>query len=395
VDIAASVRGTVQEAGLGGDEQQRAFGHERQRHDRGADVERADPPAAGEQLPQRGVQRLAALELHLVQEVAEQDAARGEGERRGHVEHRLPPVVDPRLAQDADAVAHRLDPGVGAAAERKRAQHDDAHSEPSELRDGAVRFGDGGGQQAAEIRGVAQHAVADECNVRGDEDQEDRRQHHHRFLDAAQVEQDEPRDHRVLGEQLDAVEARGHEGVDRVAAGRHGDRDGEHVVHHQRTARDHARRSAQQLGRDQVAASAGRKLLDDVAVGGGDEEHRADHRGDQVEREVAVRAELAKDFLGAVAREESPSDPSPTQAKNAMSARCWWMRGSNRFFGAPIRKPRSLEIAGVGMEPVDPVVPERAPWRRVNRNRASERRMNPSPGIKTASRPLVRRRLRR
>ena len=57
-----------------------------------------------------GVERLAGLVLHVGQQVAEQDAAGGEGERDRHVEHGALAGLGPRLAQDVGAVAHRLDP---------------------------------------------------------------------------------------------------------------------------------------------------------------------------------------------------------------------------------------------------------------------------------------------
>ena len=58
------------------------------------------------------------------EQVAEQDAARRERERRGHVEHRALAGLHARLAQDRDAVRDGLDAGVRAAAQRVGAQEE-------------------------------------------------------------------------------------------------------------------------------------------------------------------------------------------------------------------------------------------------------------------------------
>ena len=44
--------------------------------------------------------------------------------------------------------------------------------------------------------------------------------------------------------------------------------------------------------------------------------------------EMRVRAERAERFFRAVAEDDRPSAPSPTQARNAASAMCWRVAGS-------------------------------------------------------------------
>ena len=50
------------------------------------------------------------------------------------------------------------------------------------------------GRDRADLGDVLEDAVADEQGVRQDEDDEDRGQHRHRFLDAAKVDDDEEDD---------------------------------------------------------------------------------------------------------------------------------------------------------------------------------------------------------
>ena len=88
----------VDEAGLRGDEQQRRLGDQRRapRSQRPTGT----PPmlqAPAKALEQHGVHRLALDRRHAEEQVGEQDAAGGDGERDGHVDHRplagLPPAA--------------------------------------------------------------------------------------------------------------------------------------------------------------------------------------------------------------------------------------------------------------------------------------------------------------
>ena len=81
-----------------------------------------------------------------------------------------------------------------------------------------------------------------------------------------------------------------------------GDRDGDRqdVVDHQRAARDHADPRSEQMRGHHVAAASGRELLDDAAVGGGDDED-GDCRGDrQGDGQVGVLAERKECLLRTV-----------------------------------------------------------------------------------------------
>ncbi len=100
---------------------------------RRADVNAEELPVARQPLEHDGVERLAGLGLDVEQQVAEQNSAGDEGQRHGHVDHRALAGLGARLAQDRQAVADRLDPGVRAAAQavgakenHRQRQHPDA-----------------------------------------------------------------------------------------------------------------------------------------------------------------------------------------------------------------------------------------------------------------------------
>jgi hypothetical protein len=89
---------------------------------------------------------------------------------------------------------------------------------------------------------------------------------------------------------------------DRVAARGHRRGDGEDVVDEQRTAgHDTGAASEEARGHD-VAAAAVRKVLDDLAVRVADDEDRQSGGEGQPDGEVAVLAERAVGFVGAVRR---------------------------------------------------------------------------------------------
>ena len=93
---------------------------------------------------------------------------------------------------------------------------------------------------------------------------------------------------------------------DRVAARRDRHRDREHVVDEERAAADDAEARSEELGRDDVAAAAGREVLDDARVRVRDDEDGERGPGGEADGEgrvvAAVGDELAKRGLRAVRR---------------------------------------------------------------------------------------------
>ena len=75
------------------------------------------------------------------QHVAEENAARGEGEREGHEGHGSLRGAHTRLAQHDHAVGDRLDAGVGAAAEGVGAQQNQDQRQPAHRVPGAHQIG--------------------------------------------------------------------------------------------------------------------------------------------------------------------------------------------------------------------------------------------------------------
>jgi hypothetical protein len=205
------VRGPGDEPGLRGHEEERALREHGDPHDRGAEIELADPPAAADDLEQRRVQRLAALVVDVVQQVAEEDPARREGQRDRHHQHGALAGLGLGLAQDLGAVADRLDAGVGAAAERVGAQEDEREARPAERPEVVAGVPHGRLHHRAEVGRVAEDAPGDEHDVGDEEREEDRDEHADRFLDAAQVQRGEGDHDEHGGGQLESAPFRGQE----------------------------------------------------------------------------------------------------------------------------------------------------------------------------------------
>ena len=107
----------VEESRLGRDDQQGGFGKQDQNDQRGRES-RVRAEEAGENTGKKaGIERLAGLVFDLIQQIAEQDAARRESQRGGHVKHGLFAGFHARLTQDLQPVADCFDAGVSAAAE--------------------------------------------------------------------------------------------------------------------------------------------------------------------------------------------------------------------------------------------------------------------------------------
>ena len=147
---------------------------------------------------------------------------------------------------------------------------------------------------------MAEDRVADQQDVRGEEDEEDRREDLHRLLHAAQVERDQKHDRRDFRGQLPVRQRLREKAEDGVAAAgdRHGDR--QHVVDDQRAAGDEPHARPEELRGDDVAAAAARELLDDARVRRRQNQHRDRRRDRERQREVVVLAERAERLFGAV-----------------------------------------------------------------------------------------------
>src|SRR5262249_26124178 len=86
-----------------------------------------------------------------------------------------------------------------------------------------------------------------------------------------------------------------------IAGGGDGDGDGKDVIYEEGAAGDDAGAFAEELGGDHVSAAAVGKVLDDAAVGDGDNADGCRHDEGQQEGQVGVRAQRLEGFLGAVA----------------------------------------------------------------------------------------------
>ena len=181
------------------------------------------------------VERPAGDGLDAHKQIAQEEPAGGQGQGDGHVQHRALAGPDLGLSHDLQAVGNRFDAGVRAAAERIGPQEDQKNAHASE-----------GGQiigeldmdlvrQGLEVAEIAENAVAEHQNVRGDEGQEDRRQQLDGFLDSPDVQDHQEPDEPGGGGDLILLILQGQVTEQRVGARSDGDRNREHVVDDQRS----------------------------------------------------------------------------------------------------------------------------------------------------------------
>ena len=167
------------------------------------------------------------------EEVADEDAAGRQGQGDGEIDHGPLAVVDAGFAHDLEAVRDGLDARERPAAHGEGPQEEEGHAAQAERGQPALKAGADVGGHGPDLGDVLDDAVADEQDVGQDEDDEDRRQHGHRFLDAAQVDDDEEDDGQDLERRLQRLVGRREEAEDGVPAGHDGDGDGQHVVDEQ------------------------------------------------------------------------------------------------------------------------------------------------------------------
>src|SRR4029077_3938928 len=91
-----------------------------------------------------------------------------------------------------------------------------------------------------------------------------------------------------------------------------------YVVHDQRASRYQSRISPEQLGRHQVSTAASGKSVDGLRVRRGDDEHSQRHQQRKENREVLMRSQREKSFLGTVTGGAKPvrSETHPRQERD-------------------------------------------------------------------------------
>ena len=289
----------------------RALGDQDDPEEPHAQREAADLPGPDERFDERGVQGLAGDVLNVGQQIAEEQAAGGEGQRGGHQGHGLLPRLHLGRAQDLQPVRDGLDARVRAGPEAVTPQQDEGHGPEAELLDPLARLADRVDEQRRRRRDVGEDPIEDEAHMGDEEEEKDRRQGGHRFLHAPEVEQDEAeRDEQDKG-QLVLEVARRQEAQHGLDAARDGDADRQHVVDDQGAARDEPEGRSEELRGHDVAAAAGREELDDLGIARRDGDDRERGHDGQVERQVTVVAERQEGLRRAVVRRAQPVRAQP------------------------------------------------------------------------------------
>ena len=153
-----------------------------------------------------------------------------------------------------------------------------------------------------EFGNVGEDAVADEEEVRAQEDEEDRQEHLDRFLHPPEVQHHEHRERRRGRAELVGLPLQRQEGEDGVGSRRDGDGDREDVVHHERGTGHDAEFRPQELRGHHIPAAAGGEVLDEQAVGERDHRHRHHHQQGERQGQVLVAEDGPECLVGAVGR---------------------------------------------------------------------------------------------
>jgi hypothetical protein len=293
-------------ASLGGDEEERAGGNQGEGDEHSADGDSKDAPVAEDDLRIDRVHRARHLGAGSHEQVAQDDPAGGEGQRDRHVEHGPLRVGDARLAQDLHAVRYGLDSGIGPAAERVGAHHDEGEGNPADLRRRPSGVADGRAEERGELEGVRGESRENEEGMHPDEEEEDRDEDGDALLDASQIEDDEGERHDYLGREFEGLPARRQQAEDLVAArrDRYGDR--QYVVDDERAAGENAELRSEELGCDEVAAAACREEFDDLAVGERDEKDGDGGQARQPDGQINMASESTKGFFRPVCGGREP-----------------------------------------------------------------------------------------
>ncbi len=149
---------------------------------------------------------------------------------------------------------------------------------------------------------VGEDAVGDQEKVGGYEHEEDGHEDFDGLLDASQVQDQQEGENQEVRRDLVRLPIDREEAEDGVHARSDGNGDGEHVIHHERRAGDHAGLRAEEPGGHEVAAAAAREVLDEEAVGEGDHPHRDGRHEGKVDGEVGVTLDGPEGLVRAIAR---------------------------------------------------------------------------------------------
>ena len=156
------------------------------------------------------------------------------------------------------------------------------------------------------VIGLQADAAEDEDDVRPDEGEEDGEEELDRFLHAPQVQHREQGERGHLDGQLPDVPGMREVAEDRLASRCDRGGGGEHVIDEERGAADHAGARTEQPRADGVSAASEGEVLDDLRVGGGNDEDRQPRGEREEDRQVLVLPEVLERLFRTVSGRAEP-----------------------------------------------------------------------------------------
>ena len=169
------------------------------------------------------------------------------------------------------------------------------------------------GDQPGHVAEVGRYAEADRDHVHGNEQQENRQQKYHRLPYPTQVQENQRQDEEHFGNDLVGLEPARQKTEQRVRAAGDRDRNGQHVIDHQRRTGEQAGLGPQKLGRDQITAAASGEQLDDLRIACRNDKDRHGHQHRERKGKIEMFTEREKGFFGTVGRRTQAvrAEPDP------------------------------------------------------------------------------------
>ena len=152
-----------------------------------------------------------------------------------------------------------------------------------------------------QLRRAIDQRIGDQPYVHHHESDEDRQQGQHRLLHAAQIHPDQQQYDQNAGPELELQQGARKKAEDGVSAARDRNRNGQHVIDHQRASGNQSRITTEQLRGNQISAAAGGELVDRLGIGRRDNKNRQRHQHRKKDCEILMLSQGQEGFLGTIA----------------------------------------------------------------------------------------------
>ncbi len=121
--------------------------------------------------------------------------------------------------------------------------------------------------QRCKLAGMGKNAIHQHQKMGDDKHQKNRRHDHDGLFDASDIQYDQHKAQQAGNRHLDVMKRQGKIAEQRIHTRSDGQRDGQHIIHQQRTSGDNPRLFTQHVGGYDISAAAIGKMLDNSGIG--------------------------------------------------------------------------------------------------------------------------------